>query len=390
MVRPVECDILICGGGLAGLSLVYRAMRSGIWADQEIRVIDRSEKAENDRTWSFWQTANSAFEEIIHHRWTELVFFSHEGKRIPLDSGPYTYNSIRGIDFYSHVSTYLDQFPNITFVQEDITSMSSINGKCTVITVANTYTSSYIFNSIYQKPELQQGGQYFLQHFKGLRIKIKSGSTFSEAYLMDFRTAQEQGTTFFYTLPLSDEELFIEYTLFSKSLLDAEEYDRQLMIYIRDVLKIEQYDILEQEFGVIPMTDHQFTRFDDHIIHIGTAGGDTRGSTGYTFTNTQKTIDKILHSIQIEGHPFFKTEAIGLKAQLYDATLLNVLSKQEYPGHLLFSDLFSGTPAHLIFAFLDAETSVLEDIKIMTSLKVLPFLKSFLAITGKRIFQSKA
>ncbi len=191
---------------------------------------------------------------------------------------------------------------------------------------------------------------------------------------MDFRTGQEQGTTFFYTLPVAENELFIEYTLFSKSLLPAAVYDQKIKSYLHDVLKIDTYEILEEEFGVIPMTDHPFKRFDGNIVHIGTAGGDTRASTGYTFTNIQKTIDQILHVYQSAGNPFFEEENISLKHQLYDAALLNVLAKQSYEGHQLFTDLFSKVPAYRIFAFLDAETSVFQDLQIMKSLKVIPFL----------------
>ncbi|WP_158799725.1 lycopene cyclase family protein [Pedobacter sp. L105] len=386
----VKCDIVICGGGLAGLSLLYRAMKAGIWTNEQIIVVDRSDKQENDKTWSFWKTEDSVFEEIIHRRWKNLVFFSHEGQKIPLKNNGYTYNSIRSIDFYNYVLSYLKTFANISFVQEEILTITSSGKGCELVTSLHTYHSTYLFNSIFKKPELPKGEQYFLQHFKGLRIRTKSAiPPLSDAYLMDFRTKQDNGTTFFYTLPMAINEVFIEYTLFSKFVLPAEIYDQQLRIYLTAVLKIEDYEILEEEFGVIPMTDHLFKRFEGNIIHIGTAGGDTRGSTGYTFTNVQKTIGKIIASFQSDQHPFFTAENIGLKAQLYDATLLHVLAKEKYPGHQLFSDLFSKTPAYRIFAFLDAETSVIEDLHIMKSLRVLPFLQSFAIALYNRFGSSK-
>ncbi|HEY0175159.1 MAG TPA: lycopene cyclase family protein, partial [Pedobacter sp.] len=367
----VKCDILICGAGLAGLSLLYRALRSGTWTNEQIIVADRSLKTGNDRTWSFWKKEDSAFEELIRHRWKDLVFFTAQGEKIPLQSGGYTYNSIRSIDLYRFIHTYLKGFSNVSFIQEEILEISSAAGRCTLTTSSNIYESLYLFNSVCKKQEELKGGQYFLQHFKGLRIR--TATTIlppDEAYLMDFRTGQEQGTTFFYTLPVAENELFIEYTLFSKSLLPAAVYDQKIKSYLHDVLKIDTYEILEEEFGVIPMTDHPFKRFDGNIVHIGTAGGDTRASTGYTFTNIQKTIDQILHVYQSAGNPFFEEENISLKHQLYDAALLNVLAKQSYEGHQLFTDLFSKVPAYRIFAFLDAETSVIQDLQIMKSLKV--------------------
>jgi len=386
MAMHIKCDILICGGGLAGLSLLYRAMKLGIWEGQQIIVIDRSDKATNDKTWSFWKKEESCFEELIRHQWPQLVFYSNHGTRIPLNSGGYTYNSIRSIDFYHHVLTYLRQCPNISFVRADITSVVSSGEQCMLHTPDHSYQSTYLFNSIYHQPSARSGGQHFLQHFKGVRIKTTAQiPPVTEAWLMDFRTGQQNGTTFFYTLPMAQDELFVEYTLFSKSVLPMEEYDREIRNYIRDILQIEHYEVLEDEYGVIPMTDHLFRRFEGNIIHIGTAGGDTRASTGYTFTNTQKTVDKILRSFQSEGHPFFKEENIGLKQQLYDATLLHVLAKRQYDGHQLFSDLFKKAPAYRIFAFLDGETSLLQDVFIMRSLKIMPFLSSFLTAVLRRI-----
>jgi len=389
-MSAVKCDILITGAGLAGLSLLYRAMKSGIWKTEKIIIVDKSDKSGNDKTWSFWKTVPTDFEDIIHHQWKDLVFYSNDGKKIPLKNGGYTYNSIKSIDFYLHIISALQHYPNISFVQDDIIDISSSAGECKLITPSATYLSKYLFNSIYIKPQLLKGEQYFLQHFKGIRIKTdQSAIPVTEAYLMDFRTGQEHGTTFFYTLPMAKDELFIEYTLFSASLLPLAEYDRQIRIYLTEILKIDVYEILEEEFGFIPMTDHQFKRFEGNIIHIGTAGGDTRASTGYTFTNTQKTIDKIINSVQSNGHPFFETENIGVKAQLYDSALLLVLAKRKYEGYQLFYDLFSKTSACRIFAFLDAETSVFEDMHIMKSLRVFPFLQSFTAAVYRRLFPSK-
>jgi lycopene beta-cyclase len=385
-MSEIKCDILICGGGLAGLSLLYRAIKSGVWKNEQIIVIDKSDKLENDKTWSFWKKDTVDFEEIIYHQWSDLYFVSNAGKKTHLETKGYTYNSIRSIDFYNYVLNYLRQFKNIQFVTGDILSCSSTADEGTVVTNSGTFKGNYIFNSIYHVLDPVRNEQYFMQHFKGWRIKTGCPiPAVSTAYLMDFRTGQEHGTTFFYTLPMGADELFVEYTLFTKTLLESEEYDQQIRSYLAGVLKIDSYQVLEEEYGVIPMTDHQFKRFEGRIINIGTAGGDTRASTGYTFMNTQKTIAKILQSFKEQGHPFFTGETTALKHQLYDTTLLNVLDKGKYAGHQLFSDLFHHTKAHYIFGFLDAETNVLQDLQIMKSLRVMPFLQSFLKAVYHKI-----
>jgi len=406
MPETVKCDILLAGAGMAGLSLLYRALKSGVWTKERIIIVDQSDKTTNDKTWSFWRKPDVkgvashldvhsfSFQDVIHHQWKDLTFISNDGRKIPLQCGNYSYNSIRSIDFYEMVMSYLKEFPSITFVHEEILSCSSSGGAATLVTPTRVYTAPVLFNSIFTKPEIKNTEQYFLQHFKGLRIRINSVSTASppmnvppvnEAYLMDFRTGQENGTSFFYTLPLKDNELFIEYTLFSKSLLESEAYDKQLKLYLEKVLKISSYEVLEEEFGAIPMTDFRFKRFEGNIINIGSAGGDTRASTGYTFMTTQKTISRILQHYQKNGTPYFKQENLTVKHHLYDSTLLNVLDKEKYQGHQLFTDLFSNCSAKYIFPFLDGESSVIQDLPIMKSLRIWPFLQSFAAAVFRRI-----
>ncbi len=384
-MQTIKCDIIISGAGMAGLSLLYRAMKMGVWTNEKIIIIEKEDKHQNDKTWSFWKKDQTVFDELIYCDWDHLSFFSNSGKRTILDAHPYTYNSIRSIDFYTHVLSYLKQFPNLIFHKDEVISYYSDDQNCFLKTSSAEYVAKSLFNSVYKKPPLKTGDQYFLQHFKGIKLKTKQALELSDAYLMDFRTSQEHGASFFYTLPTSTHELFVEYTVFSKSLLEPGEYDRKITAYLEKVLQIDEYELLEQEFGVIPMTDYEFKRFDGKIINLGTAGGDTRASTGYTFINTQKTIGKILAAYQLNGHPFFNTETVGVRHHLYDTTLLNVLDKGEYEGHQLFSDLFSKTRASVIFSFLDAETFILQDLQIMKSLKPLPFFKAFIGAVYRRL-----
>jgi len=389
-MRVEKCDIIICGAGLAGMSLLYRAMKSGLWKDQSVVVIDSGVGAKEERIWSFWKQGKTAFDELIFKDWHRLVFYNNKVERRQLKTGDYTYNSISSTDFFTHIHRYLNSFTNITFITSAVDEVINEEQYCRVITPEAAYTSTYVFNSIYIKPELRSGDHYFLQHFKGWRIKCNyDRPVLDEAYLMDFRASQVHGTTFFYTLPVAENVLFVEYTLFSAAVLPDKEYTTHLKAYITRVLGISSYEVLQEEFGVIPMTNHQFQRFNGNIINIGTAGGDTRASTGYTFTNLQKTVTKILDAWQATGTPFFKKESLGLKQSLYDATLLGVLSRRKYQGYQLFGDLFKKTPATIIFKFLDAETSLWEDMMVMKSLRILPFLQSFIIAVFWKIFSKK-
>ncbi|MCF0056421.1 lycopene cyclase family protein [Dyadobacter sp. CY356] len=376
-------DIIICGGGMAGLSLVYRALKEKVWVDEKILIIDKDSKDTNDRTWCFWQKegVKNEFEDIVYRRWKDLLFFSNQKEKLKLDTGSYVYKMIRSIDFYKHVLAYIRQSDQVDFIYHDIISIGNLGSKAVVKTSESVFESKYIFNSIYKKPELKPEEQYFIQHFKGITIRTDQFKTDpGEMFFMDFRTTQENGTTFFYTLPFSQNEIFVEYTLFSKSLLKPEEYNSKIKIYLSEILQINDFQIVEEEFGVIPMTDSSFERRSGNVVNIGSAGGDTRASTGYTFLNTQKTISKILTSFKEKNHPFFDNENISNKHKVLDATILNVLDNDIYKGDEIFTDLFRRVKAKTIFAFLDGESTIADDLKIMSSLKAKYFIGPFLKV----------
>ena len=154
----------------------------------------------------------------------------------------------------------------------------------------HVYISNYLFNSIlFEKPSLSKGEYYLLQHFKGWVVETEEPEfKTGQATLMDFRPSQEYGTTFVYVMPFSERKALIEYTLFSEKLLHQDEYAKGLKEYIDVTLGLKNWKIIEEEFGIIPMTNHRFTRRDGRILNIGTAGGRTKASSGYTFRFIQK------------------------------------------------------------------------------------------------------
>lgn len=372
-------DLIIAGLGIAGYSLLYEAMQQGIWTDKKILAIDSSFTGKSNKMISFWDRKDSRFRAYCAASWEKLSFYSHSGKKTDLVLGDYAYFTIDSHHLLSEYHQYLVQCPNIVFMEAKINDCQSGNGGCKVLTDKGDFTSAYVFNSIFYKPPIPEKYQYFLQHFKGVLIKPEAPYTaYKEATIMDYRTDQKHGTTFFYCLPMSADAVFVEYTLFSKTLLPDTAYMEAIRQYLSEVLRIDKYQIVSEEQGVIPMTDYPFQRRKGNIIYLGTAGGDTRGSTGYTFYNVQQTVQAIIKAFRDTGTPFFKQEHIGAKDKLYDATLLAVLNEGHYPGHEIFTDLFEGTAAKNVFQFLDADSSLLNDIKIMKSLRTIPFAKHFI------------
>ncbi|MBA4196774.1 MAG: lycopene cyclase [Chitinophaga sp.] len=375
-------DYIISGAGCAGLSLLYRMLQEPVLQHKKILVIDNAPKTKNDRTWCFWEKENSIFQSIIHHQWDQLNFRSNTYNAV-LNIEPYNYKMLQGLDFYNYVMQAAQAFPNVKFIYETVTEIKSHQANAVVITNANVYSAQYVFNSIiFSKQKITKG---LLQHFKGWLIKTEEPVfNASVATFMDFTVSQQHGTTFMYVLPTGNNVALVEYTLFTEELLKEDDYNNALKNYIHQQLQITQFELLHEEFGVIPMTAHSFVRTDGNIVNIGTAGGDTKGSSGYTFQFIQKRTAQIVTSVVKNQHPFKKASFVKRKFKLYDDVLLDVLQNKKMKGAELFTCIFQKNNPQTVLQFLDNETGLLQDLKIMSSVP----MKIFLPVAIKKIFQA--
>ncbi len=219
------------------------------------------------------------------------------------------------------------------------------------------------------------------QHFIGWFIESKE-AVFNPgcATFMDFSIAQKGNTRFMYVLPISETEALLEYTLFSKNLLPKEEYEAEIALYTKQ-LGITDYKIREKEQGSIPMTAYPFWQHNSrNIVHIGSAGGWTKASTGYTFKNSIKK-SKALVAFLLTADDFRKFHKKD-KFWYYDLLLLDVLYRRNELGSKVFSGLFQKGNPTLIFKFLDEETSFWEDLQVIWRCPKGLFLEALL----RRIF----
>jgi lycopene beta-cyclase len=372
-----QYDYIITGAGCAGLSLLLRLLDKGALAGKQVLLLDKEPKRHNDRTWCFWEKETGFFEPLVHCKWDYLQFYSNNFSRT-LTIEPYRYKMIRGIDFYSYCFSRLEQHPNITIAYGMVETMESVEGGAVVRWNGQSARASYVFNSILPAEMMTaKKKHYLLQHFKGWVIDTASPAFDSnQATLMDFRVGQEAGASFVYIMPFSASRALIEYTLFSQTLLKQDAYDKALGGYIGRFLPAVDYTVVEEETGSIPMTSHRFPPYNGNIVHIGTAGGQTRASSGYTFQFIQKRTEAITNALLLTGRPFTNRGLPSKKSRFYDSVLLHILSKGKPGGDRIFSQLFRKNKAQAVFRFLDDESPLSNDLTIIGSLPTLPFLRA--------------
>lgn len=353
-------------------------LRSGQFGDKKILLIDKEAKTKNDRTWCFWEQKAGFFEEIALHQWKKLDFLS-DTYSATLDIEPYRYKMIRGIDFYNYCFDEIKKHNNVEIVYGNI-QYAGYHKEGIGLRLDNQSLElkhGILFNSIYN-PDTQNASVRLLQHFKGWVIETHSSSfDTAKATLMDFRVSQQFGTAFVYVLPLSDKRALVEYTLFTRKLLEQEQYDIELKSYIDTFLKIGDYTIGEKEFGVIPMTNEKFRFYRNDVYQIGTAGGQTKASSGYTFQFIQKQSDQIVDCL-VRGESLLSLPGTPKKFQFYDNTLLDILYHNKFSGKKIFTRLFQKNEPQQVLRFLDNESSLRDELKIISSLPTWPFLKAAL------------
>ncbi|MBW3468248.1 lycopene cyclase family protein [Arthrospiribacter ruber] len=372
-------DYIFAGSGLAGLSLLYRLLTEEEFCKKRVLVIDQSQKNQNDRTWCFWERDNGPFEQLISKQWSSLRFFSPSVTR-EFALREYRYKMIQSGDFYRHVLDFVAGFPNVEFLKEKIEEIGDSENGAFVKTENNTYTADFVFNSTSLFYPIMGEENTLLQHFMGWFIQCEQPVFDAEVgTLMDFTVSQFHGTTFMYMLPITENEALVEYTLFSRNVLGKSSYEIALREYIKNNLQLDDYKILHREFGVIPMSKAKFPRYvgeKKRIINIGTAGGHTKASSGYTFQFVQDQVSRIVGALKKGESPLVTLSWRDKMFQWYDMTLLDVLLDKKIEGEELFSLLFKGNDPERILAFLANESGFWEEFKIRNSVPFWPFFTS--------------
>ena len=372
-------DYIIAGAGCAGYSLLYHLLQDPILSKKKILVLDANFNKGNDRTWCFWEDQAGPFESIVCKKWSNIEVLKGSMHR-SLPTAPFEYKMIQGIDFYQYVSDFAKGFDNVEWVASKILSIDSINANSARVNwEGGSANAEFVFSSI--NGERIQSKLW--QHFKGIVVEFDN-PVFDDtvARLMDFNVPQMDATAFMYLLPLTDKKALVEYTLFSPTILASAEYDHVLDAYMEEHYKGIGYKIQHSEIGAIPMTSKKLTSNDGAVVSIGTMGDAVKASTGYAFQFIQKQTQQIVHQLKL--NQALNPAVHHTRHQFYDAVLLYILENQKMAGDEIFARIFKKNRAATVFKFLSNTSTLLDDLKIMSSLPTQIFLPAAIKVLFRR------
>ena len=350
-----EFDYIIIGGGCAGLSLAYELEINDKLKEKTLAIIENREEYKRDKTWSFWKMFEHNFQDCVIKSWNNFTINTSEGFH-ELSNKSFPYQSINSEKFYKKINSKLRLNPNVSFFK----NLNEIN-----------LENSLVFNSVFEG-ELDKSKLW--QHFQGIEIETSKNIFDDEIVnLMDFNCDQKNDVHFFYTLPFSKNKALIETTWLSdledQHLMD---YDLQLENYIKNNLGIKSYKINFIEKGAIPLFYPSFNN-DEKIINIGSAGGMTRLSTGYTFLNIQEHSKYIVKNIdKIEK---LREYSLGKKYHFLDKIFLRVMKNNPDKMPKIFFEMFK-TSSNSVIKFLSNKSNIFEDIKIISKMPKIIFMKA--------------
>ncbi len=350
-----EFDYVIIGGGCAGLSLAYELEIHEKLKDKTLAIIEPRKEYKRDKTWSFWKIAPHNFDDCVKKNW-ENFSINIPGKTNYLECKNFPYQSIDSGLFYEKIKNKLKKNENIFFFK----NIEEINRQ-----------NSLVFNSV---PNIKKNHLNLWQHFCGVEIKTDNDIFDEKIFnLMDFDCEQRESVHFFYTLPYTKNRALVETTWLSKMNDNSQkDYENQINNYIKKNLKIKNYEITYKEEGAIPLF-YPLNKNEKNRINIGTAGGMTRLSTGYTFLNIQEHSKYIRENIDNISNT--KKFEIDRKYRFLDEIFLRVLQKNPEKMSDVFFRMFKTSPKTVI-KFLSNKSNFLEDLSIIFKMPKWIFIKA--------------
>jgi len=361
-----RADVVIVGAGAAGLSLAHRLDRA--LSGRSVAVVETPETALRppERTWCFWEAAAGEWDAAVSHRWHALAAVGPDGTVWRSRIHPLVYKMVRSRDFEALVRGGLRRtrtlWGTVTEVVDGpdraVVRLRGADG------AESELAAGLVFDS--RPPALPPAdGVTLLQHFRGWFVRTdRPRFDSSAAVLMDLRVPQpERGVAFGYVLPFDARTALVEYTEFTREVLDDAGYDAALRDYTGR-LRLGVFTRTGTEQGVIPMTSAQLPgRVGRRVFRIGTAGGATRPATGYTFSGVQRQTRQIAAALAAGRLPV-RFPAHRRRHLFLDAVLLRGLDEGLVDGAEFFAALFRSTPLPRLLRFLDGETTPLEELAI--------------------------
>lgn len=386
-------DIVILGAGCAGLSLCLALVEHG--ATGSILLVDSRTDYSDDRTWSFWDVEPTRFTHLARARWSGWQVATAE-ERVRSSAPRTPYVSLAANEFYREALRRLAEHPNVQLLLGQAAvgyapSPGAGEPLLDVVTKHATVRASQLIDSRGLRPsrtelaELARSSTWVPQKFVGWHV-VASRPVFDadECLLMDFDVDQSLGLRFGYVLPVSPHEALVENVYLADAAVTEAEHRAELIAYLQSRFGLEpgSYDVLGDERGNIPMTDHTFSqRPMPGVTVLGTLGGATRPSTGYAFLRIQRAAEQAALRLLSDVPDTGSQRAKG--CSLLDRVFLRFLADHPERAPYVFARMFERVAPDSLVRFLSDSSQPMDVVRLILALPKSWFLSSAFLVVAR-------
>lgn len=375
---PLDVDLLILGGGCAGLSLAMQLAQRGQCAPSTL-ILEQRVRYENDRTWCFWGDDKTPFAQQAAHQWS-MFKVAYSGTQQYLDCTETPYRMLCADQFYTAAT---QAFATVPQMQLNMASplhdqLQFSQGRWHGETKDGAFSARIVVDT---RPQRTPGpdGALLWQSFYGLEIDFSQPAFEPNCVeLMSFQPAAVERVGFTYVLPLSAKRALVEFTVFAETPFDVNALTLDLHRSIAQRVNGAAFKVLRSENGILPMG---LTRMpvavksaEPTYVHVGLLAGAARPATGYAFQRIQRWAVDCEKAITQIGLPVGHPKEPVLRSWM-DTLFLRVIRRHPELAPQLFMALFSGLSSQRIIRFLGESGKTSDLAALAWALPHTPFLQ---------------
>ncbi len=377
---PPDIDLLILGGGCAGLSLAMQLARFDKRIPKTL-ILEQRARYENDRTWCFWGNEKTPFAALATHQWSAVsVANSDQAVRVECAASPY--RMLSSEHFYSAAAAALSKTSKIQLqMDSQILSEPQLkDGRWHFQTSNGALSSAMVVDTRPAAPVANDAAlmwqSFFGREIECLQPVFEPGC----AELMSFSSASPDRVAFTYVLPISSTRALVEFTVFAVRPQSALALSADLTAAIEQRVKGAVFAVLRSEQGVLPMgLAPAMTALGEHdntstYVRVGLFAGAARPATGYAFQRIQRWAAHCAERIADGGPPVVHAKDSWLLARM-DHLFLGVLQRQPQLAPQMFVDLFAHVDSQRVIRFLSDQARYSDYAAIVMALPFRPFLR---------------
>ena len=365
-----DIDLVVLGGGLAGLSLAERLSAAGDRAPRTL-VLEARARYEDDRTWCFWRLEPHRYDALAAASWSRFVV-RDRGREATCECADTPYQMIPSGAFYEHARDAIAGSPNVTLELGSAVTAAPVRQGDAWRVEREGGAAVLARHVVDTRPPQQRPDSILWQSFVGDVVETAHDAFDpSAAVLMDFDEACEDGVQFVYVLPTSRRRALVETTVFGPRPLAADALAERQATHVRARAAGADYAVLRSEHGVLPMGHAPLPA--SGVVRASLFHGGARASTGYAFQRIQAWADACAASLLTRGVPRPPAREPWLR-RVMDEVFLRVLRAQPARGGAMLFGMFERAEPGRVIRFLSDRGGLRDALAVVGALPPGPFL----------------